>query len=282
MQKGQRVPLYSAVLSVLLFVYAAFSASSSLLASELSIASFNADILGKKKLSHPEIVHHLAAIISRYDIILVQEVRDASEQTAALLLAEVNKRAGQGRYQVSASRRLGRTSSKEQYLYYYRSDRGLNLSAAEVYNDSGDDFERPPYLVKFTRGKQALALISLHARPRSAASELNKLVEVFAYTKQKFAADETLILGDLNADCSYLSDSAYDELALIHQGFTFGISKEMDTTVTDTTCAYDNVVFDSAGVSAVEIFNFQSAFSLDQKAAKAVSNHFPIQFILTL
>lgn len=68
----------------------------------LKIAAFNADVLGKTKMSKQAVVNYLAEIIVRYDIILIQEVRDVSEETPTDLLNAVNKK-NKGTYNLTAS-----------------------------------------------------------------------------------------------------------------------------------------------------------------------------------
>ena len=49
-----------------------------------------------------------------------------------------------------------------------------------------------------------------------------------------------MIVGDLNADCSYVSNTKYDSLDLIlNTSFTWWIDKSDDTTTSASNCAYD-------------------------------------------
>jgi len=62
----------------------------------------------------------LADIIHTYDIIAIQEIRDASQTALPALVDLVNIDGSQYSYVVSE--RLGRTTSKEQYAYIYNTD----------------------------------------------------------------------------------------------------------------------------------------------------------------
>ena len=245
----------------------------------LKIAAFNADVLGKTKMGKSNIAGYIADIITRYDVILIQEVRDVDEQTPTDLLNLVNAK-GKGTYALSASERLGRTSSKEQYVFYYKEDSGLKVEKAEVYDDTSDAFEREPYLVNFSSGTTSFALIGIHVKPDDAVKELNQLDDVYTFATSEFPKSEPIVLGDLNIDCSYVSDSEYETLDFKSQGFTFEIAKTLDTTVSSTDCAYDNIVSKSKNISNVSIFDFETAYGLDQSTAEAVSNHFPVEFDL--
>jgi len=54
-----------------------------------------------------------------------------------------------------------------------------------------------------------------------------------------------MILGDLNADCSYVSEADWSDIALwVNPWFTWLIDNTADTTVsTNTDCAYDRYNF---------------------------------------
>ena len=51
---------------------------------EITIASFNIQIFGQTKASKPEVMEILADIIRQYDLVAIQEIRDAAE-TAILV-----------------------------------------------------------------------------------------------------------------------------------------------------------------------------------------------------
>lgn len=246
----------------------------------LKIGAFNADILGKTKMGKNDIANYIADIIAEFDIILIQEIRDVSLETPEDLLTLVNAK-NKGTYTTAVSTRLGRTSSKEQYVFYYKSDGGLKVSGESTYEDSGDVFEREPYSVLFTKSDFSFVLIGIHIKPSDAINELNTLDEVYESVKSTHFANDWIILGDLNADCSYVSDSEYEALDLVTKGFRWGLSKNADTTVSDTDCSYDNVVFNSSNISEVSIYNFQEKFSINQEKAKDISNHFPVSFTLS-
>lgn len=248
---------------------------------QFKIAAFNADILGKTKMEKASIASYIADIITQYDVILVQEIRDVSEETPAQLLTIVNKK-NKGTYAMSVSTRLGRTSSKEQYVFYYKTSSGLTLESAEVYNDSADIFEREPYIVKFSKASHSFVLIGIHIKPTDAISELNQLDDVYNSVYSSINANEWIILGDLNADCSYISDTEMQNLDLTRNSFTWHIPKDNDTTVSNTECAYDNIISKSTKISNASINKFNEIFGIDAAAAEEVSNHYPVEFELKL
>ena len=88
-------------------------------------------------------------------------------------------------------------------------------------------------------------LIGLHAQPGSkvTASELNALVEVYDSATEVFQTNNGVMMGDFNADCTYLSKAKYDELDLVTDDkFTWLLDSDEDTTTGNTHCAYDRLV----------------------------------------
>ena len=83
----------------------------------LRIGAFNIQIFGISKASKPEVMNVLADIIRTYDIIAIQEIRDASQTALPALVDLANSDGSQ--YDYVLSERLGRTTSKEQYAYIF-------------------------------------------------------------------------------------------------------------------------------------------------------------------
>ncbi|XP_015747518.1 PREDICTED: deoxyribonuclease-1-like [Acropora digitifera] len=119
----------------------------------LKLAAFNVRIFGARKMATAGVPAILVKIILRYDVILIQEIRDSSGRQIKKLLELANKASTRGQYRISISGRLGRTSSKEQYAFFYRKD-VLSVNDSYVYDDGDeslgiDTFEREPYIVRF-------------------------------------------------------------------------------------------------------------------------------------
>lgn len=95
-----------------------------------------------------------------------------------------------------------------------------------------------------------------------------------------------VILGDFNADCSYLSNSKYARLSLVNDSrFVWLINSTTDTTTSPSECSYDRIVVardiarfvvnGSAGV-----FRFDVEYGLDAEQTLLVSDHYPVEFSL--
>ena len=102
-------------------------------------------------------------------------------------------------------------------------------------------------------------LIGVHVKPSDARAELDGLVKVYEEAVRRFLTFNILLLGDLNADCSYVSNSAYNRLNITtDKRFVWLIGKSEDTTVADTHCAYDRLVAVCTCIAnhlTVEVFN---------------------------
>jgi len=213
----------------------------------ISIAAFNIQVFGKSKMGKIGVPEILANIIRRYDVILIQEIRDISETSIFELLDLVNS-SNNAEYALLLSDRLGRTSSKEQYAYFYRKNL---LAVIDAYHyDDGlepdeDTFQREPFLARFQVVSQSLnfSLIGIHVAPDDVQAEVDGLVDVFENMQARWQETDVLLLGDFNADCSYLSDSERLDIRLWQDPkFVWWIDDNADTTTKSTDCAYDRIV----------------------------------------
>ncbi|XP_053397691.1 deoxyribonuclease-1-like [Mercenaria mercenaria] len=136
----------------------------------LRICAFNIKTFGRAKMSDPFKAGIIRDIVKRYDVILIQEIRDSSGEAIQQLWDMV----GRSQYSLVYSERLGRSSYKEQYAYFYK------LSTVQVvdvhqYDDGLDDysdpFEREPFSVRLkpVGGKQHYG--SLQTFPKFAGDQ---------------------------------------------------------------------------------------------------------------
>ncbi|XP_069343114.1 deoxyribonuclease-1 isoform X1 [Eulemur rufifrons] len=119
----------------------------------LRIAAFNIQTFGETKMSNATLSNYIVQILSRYDVALVQEVRDSHLTAVGKLLDKLNQDAPDT-YHYVVSEPLGRNSYKERYLFVYRPDQVSVLDS--YYYDDGcepcgnDTFSREPAIVKFS------------------------------------------------------------------------------------------------------------------------------------
>ncbi|XP_067683854.1 deoxyribonuclease-1-like [Haliotis asinina] len=264
--------------------------------SGLRLGAFNLKIFGTSKASKPDVVETIAKIISRYDIILLMEIRDSTGTATSVLKQKLQRHKDvTSPYGWEISDRLGRTKSKEEYVFIYRKDRGISVVDKYHYDDGDeavkeDTFEREPFIVRFHSNRTVVpdfSLVAIHTNPSKAPGEIKSLLDVYRDVKKKWNSDDVIILGDLNADCTYVRKSHWPTIDIRNQPeFYWPIGDDVDTTVTDTDCAYDRFIIsgkrlrDSVLNNSVGIFNFQEQYKLSKQQALSVSDHFPIELDL--
>lgn len=248
--------------------------------SRLEIGSFNIQVFGESKVNKPFVRQTLLSIISRYDIIFIQEIRDNNDKAIYDLLTELNTSTGKN-YHALVSPRMGRGEMKEQYAYFFDSEVVTALDFY-VFDDKLDEFAREPFIARFESLGREFTLAGIHVAPTAVLQELTSLGKVHRDIKKHFADDSMFIMGDFNADCIYYKPAVF--------GFDFFdkkprllISDDMDTTVAPASCAYDRVLAFGEiqdHVGDARTFNFMEEFSYDLASSKLVSDHFPIEFTI--
>ncbi|XP_069725982.1 deoxyribonuclease-1-like [Phaenicophaeus curvirostris] len=231
----------------------------------------------------------LLPIVKRYDITLVQEVLGNSLE-AMNKLQDMLNRGTSGLYNFNYSEPLGQSVYKERYLFIWRNDR-VNLRMTEQMGRMGV-FSRPPYVVKFyspnTQVKE-FVMVPLHSKPDNAVEEIDKLYDVYNDIRTAWTNDNILLLGDFNAGGSYVKDDDWRKIRLRTQApCDWLITDDDDTTVTEEShYPYDRIVVcgndlkNDVEPGSGRIYNFEVAFNLTNKKALEVSDHFPVEVVLT-
>ena len=106
-------------LSISLLRFSSTLSSSNTSCDPLHVAAFNIKVFGATKASKSGVMSVLANITQRYDVMLVQEIRDINMLAIYQLLDLVNSNLPDGdMYDISLSERTGRSSSKEQWRLF--------------------------------------------------------------------------------------------------------------------------------------------------------------------
>lgn len=249
-------------------------------ASTIKIATFNIKVFGKTKASKPEIMSQFAAIIRKYDVVAVQEIKDAAGTAPLLLLDAVND-GGDRTYSMLLSARSGvqpdDKSSQEQYAVLYDAAVLEALPGDRLFDDEGHDlFQREPYLahLRARAGLFSFVLIGIHTRPESAIAEIGALHDVMEWARVIFPEEDDFIaLGDYNAGCSYASPAQLDALELRGPSYFWIVPDDSDSNVSpNTACAYDRIV-----TTAATAGGFTGAWGVDRSFTDdAVSDHWPV------
>lgn len=256
------------------------------LSSSLLLGAFNIQSFGDKKASNADLMDIISTIVHRYDIILIQEVRDSDLSATVRLMEHVNRGSPQSRYSRIFSEPLGRSTYKERYLFLYR-EQTVSVDKSYTYDDRTDIFSREPFVVMFSSEQTAVrnfALIPQHTSPKEAVKEVDALYDVVTDVRTRWNTNDIVLLGDFNAGCNYVSGSDWQQIRLfMDKSFHWLITNEADTTVTQTThCPYDRIVVTTDMMRGVvhgsaRVYNFMTELGLNNDQALAVSDHFPVE-----
>ena len=247
----------------------------------LRIGAFNIQVFGKSKAAKLEVMDVLAKIIRTYDVVAIQEIRDKDQMALPKLVNFVNANGSQYEYIVGP--RLGRTSSKEQYAYIYNNQTVKLNGTPETYPEPNgtDPFHREPYIAAFeaVNGSFDVTLIVIHTDPDEATEEINALDVVVNYTQNKYPDEQDfIVMGDLNADCSYFDEDS--NCAICGGDYYWCINNSVDTTTSTTNCTYDRIIITEGAVSDYTgdsgVFRYDLVYTLTEEETKAVSDHYPI------
>ncbi|XP_043977080.1 deoxyribonuclease-1-like [Gambusia affinis] len=257
----------------------------------MKIAAFNIQKFGRSKVSDPEVLKILVKIISRYDIIVILEVVDNTKESVTALMQALNKPKRKHHYTLRISTRLGRTRYKEQFMFLYREDMVKLVGTYQSDDEKTkgqDNIDRDPYILRFSCPNtvlEDLVMIPVHTKPDDAVKELDELYDLFIHIKEKWRTNNVMILGDFNADSSYVPKTKMATIRIrSDQNFHWLIGDDVDTTVSPkNTNTYDRIiVYGDDMLRAVvpksaKTFNFQKAYKLSDEQALKVSDHYPVE-----
>jgi len=248
----------------------------------IKIAAFNIQVFGRAKRQKEDVMDILTSIVREVDLILIQEIRDSSEETIPLFLQKINDLEGP-KYQYIRSERLGRSMSKEAYAYLYNTETIEFIYESDfVYDDVYDVFEREPYIASFVSGNFDFTIIGIHIKPDDAYSEMGNLTNVIDFVLLENPNElDTIIMGDFNADGTYFDENDLTN-PLKSSDFYWVITNEMDT-MTKTAYSYDRIVLLNATYDheyvedSASVFKFDTKYDIiNQTLVWEVSDHYPI------
>ena len=244
---------------------------------EITVASWNIQVLGESKIDKHDVMEVIVDVIRRFDVIAIQELRAKDQTFSDRFLSQVNSDGS--KYEVVVGPRLGRSNSKEQYLYLYDTNR-IELLDQSVYtiNDQSDLLHREPLVASF-RVIGALSgtpwnftLVNIHTDPDEVEEEIDVLDDVIRLVRDADSEDDVILLGDLNAAPQQLGDLA--EIPNVMWTVTG------TPTNTRGTRSYDNMLFSGTSTSeftgVAGVLDLQGEYDLTQQEAIRVSDHLPI------
>jgi endonuclease/exonuclease/phosphatase family metal-dependent hydrolase len=244
---------------------------------KITVGTFNIHKFNTEKASTPEIMGVLSKIVRNFDVIALQEINDRP-QTALPMLRDAVNSIGRSQYEYV----VGRTTSIEQYAYFYNTQTIKLMGSPYLYNDSNSIFKIDPYVEQFKVKKNNFdfVLINIHTNPDRATHEIKDLPKVVEDTKSRYQGEsDIIIIGDLNADCNH--SNANSPSPLRTSDYYWLINNSVDTTTIESTnCTYDRIIIttptlpDFTGKSGV--FRFDAAYNLSYNSTIAVSDHYPV------
>lgn len=246
----------------------------------IRIASFNIEAFGNTKASKQYVMVRLADMIRKFDIVAIQEVRSQNEYLIPNFVQLINQPGR--RYDHVIGPRLGRTVSKEQYVYIFDTDR-ITVDPQSIYtiNDPDDLLHREPLVATFAvRGVDpdeafTFTLVNVHTdpNPRDLAVELDALAEVYRVVRRSARQeDDVIMVGDFNADDRHLQ----------RLGQLPGILPLIAGVSTNTRQdkQYDNLIIHQPSTTEYTgrsgVFDVMRNYNLNEQQALEISDHFPV------
>ncbi|MFH1825046.1 MAG: endonuclease/exonuclease/phosphatase family protein [Candidatus Firestonebacteria bacterium] len=244
----------------------------------IKIASFNIQIFGQTKIKNDEVMQIISKIVKQYDLVAIQEVRSTEQNVIPTLLNYIND--ANTKYDYIISERLGRSTSKEQYVFVYNT-KTINLipNSSYVAGDPDDVFEREPFIASFKAGNFDFTIVDNHVKPEDVEAELTHLKIEINKIYDGSSEKDVIVVGDMNADGSYFKE---EKLAVILPEWTQMIGNNVDTTVGTADNTYDRMMTRDTTAN-VEYTGNSGAFRWDTEYnvtdsafIKKVSDHYPV------
>ncbi len=244
----------------------------------VKVASFNIQVFGDSKSKKQDVMEILAEIMKRFDVIAVQELRTKNDQQVLGQLVDLVNADGR-EYSYIAGPRLGRSSSKEQYVFVYNTRRIVpDLQSAYTVHDPQDLMHREPLVVRFrvnSNDSQAFqfTLVNIHTDPDETKQELDALGDVFLSVRRGPARDDDIILlGDLNVN--------HKKLGRLGTIPNIMVTVEGQATNTRKSKSYDNIVFDATTTreftGRAGVMDLMTEYNHNKKQELRVSDHMPV------
>lgn len=245
----------------------------------IRIGAFNVRNFGKTFVNDDKKVEALVGILNRYDIVLLQEIRQ--EQPLEQLWKKLNSR-GPIVFKRVVSEGVGLAERKEHYVYVYQSNR-VDLKHVEVrmHNDIG----RPPFVAIFegqALPMSNLVLVGIHTRTMHVKTELDVLYDICT----DLLSDNTnvIVLGDFNASGSFLSKRDQDDLKFTKDlQWKWIIKDHMPTTSGRGNPVYDRILIHESIEKCIQgngsVFRYTDELVNDENVT-LVSDHFPVELQL--
>lgn len=190
---------------------------------KIRIATFNIKQFGPKKAADPKVIDSVARLVSRFDVVAIQEVHGADAEPIRALIEQL--RSGGAVYAATVSEKIGNNERyKESYAFIWN-QRTIQMVPGSDYivADPGRRMAREPMACSFrcivpiedNAPPFSFTLINVHTSPSQVAAsatlnEMDVLDDVYHsiadYSARTLAEDDVMLLGDLNVDAEGLRE----------------------------------------------------------------------------
>lgn len=238
----------------------------------LNLASWNIRILSNNSRDDTEL-SAIAEILTRYDLVAIQEVRDELVMRRILKFLP-------NEWDYLISEPVGR-GVKERYVYLYDKQKVKPLGIDYVISDPEDNFIREPYAASFRSGNFDFTLLTFHAIYGDSIfdrrKEIGYLPDLIDHIQNTLGFERDLILlGDFNLPPDDRAWSGFDDYKAV-------IPSSEKTTITDTSSydnfwLHENYTYNEEFISLLEIYRFDELLCMnnDSQASIIYSDHRPI------
>ena len=279
------------------FIYNLFFSDAPMPPSEtIRIATWNIENFGAKKAGDQEVMNRIADMISSFDIVAIQEVSNIREASDPDCSRNQDSCPGNSRcdmirnaFEESLNDRLDLNYSMvfspqvrdERYLFIWDPekatllDSGLIADPTEVGEVCATTQAEPglmtrqPFWAIFRADDFDFMLLTAHSSPGINVQELEGLEYFYRESKEKGEPD-VILLGDLNADCNYLSESRNIRFRSLE--YRWIVPGSADTTVSENTdCAYDRFI-----ITQPTIEDYSGSWGIEKNITDGISDHFPV------
>ena len=258
-------------------------------ADTIRIATFNIQFFGPSKMAEPQTMQTIARVVSQFDVVAIQEVRNGKADPVGAL-ADLLQASG-ANYGYTVSESIGKGDRyKEAYAFLYdRSRIAMIPDSAYLVQDPGGLMSREPMVASFEtrsgtrdgRKPFRFTLVNAHTSPSEVAAnaiinEMNVLDDVFVsvrnYEYEMAGEEDLILLGDLNVDTKNLR-----ELGQIPG--VISVAGDLRTnTRRDKT--YDHILIDRhmtrEFTGRYGLLDLQDTFGLNEEQALRISDHQPL------
>lgn len=267
----------------------------------IKIASFNIQVFGDSKASKPYVIDELCKIISRFDLVAIQEIRTQDDYFIPKFVQRLNQLSGR-MYDARVGPRLGNTRSTEQYAFVFDTAR-IEVHPNYVYTirDPDNLLHREPMVGFFaTRGVPAadrftFMLVNLHTDPDVAKEEMDALAQVYSVVRRQpiganqATEDDIILLGDFNTKVPSAPSGSFGRSSRPIKPSDFAgigslpdmypVVQNQPTNVVKTKL-HDNIVFHRPSTAEYTgrggVYDIQSLHGLSLDQVKQISDHLPV------